>query len=51
METFALFSIITLAVVAGNLISLLAFGLYFQHAFKSVEANIDVTTGDSVNES
>ena len=50
MEPFVLFSIITLAVIAGNLISLLICGFYFQKVFKSVEASVDVKSG-SVNES
>ena len=51
METVALFSIITLAVVVGNLISLLACGFYFQKVFKSVEANIDINAHGGTSES
>ena len=50
METVALFSIITLGVIAGNLVSLLICGFYFQKVFKSVEANIDINARGEANE-
>jgi len=51
MEPLALFSIITLAVVAGNLISLVVCGFYFQKVFKTIEANVDITAQGGNSES